>query len=329
MKQSVPPRFEVSRGARLSAVAVLASILLACGGAQTPPPEEPPLLEPEAEGEQAPSSEGVKQATDLIKAEKFAEAVTVLEEEIKKSPEDPQAAFFYGVALEGVARKEDAATSYKRAIELQPKLLEASHNLSALQLDLQDYKGALVTADKGLEQAPDDPGLLINRAYAVDLMSPEGKASPEAILAYEKAMKAAPENLNVKFYYAGAVARSGDKAKALEALGNLPLDGKEIPVVEIVTVYSQLGAFKECSDALTPQIEKGKNVELLIHRSSCFDQAGNKKAAEADLRDAIATDPNSDVAHYYLAKFLDGIGKKAEAKKHLAKANELKKAKGG
>jgi predicted Zn-dependent protease len=98
-------------------------------------------------------------------------------------------------------------------------------------------------------------------------------------------------------------------------------------VVEIVTVYGELGAFDVCAARLTKQIEKEKTVELLVHRSACYAEAKKKKEAEADLRDAVKSFPESDVAHYYLGKFLHESGKKAEAKKHLDKANELKKAK--
>jgi Tfp pilus assembly protein PilF len=100
-------------------------------------------------------------------------------------------------------------------------------------------------------------------------------------------------------------------------------------VVEIVAVYNKLGAFAECEQALTSQISKEKTVELLIYRSTCKSEKNDAKGAEADLRDAVATDESSAPAHFYLARFLNKSGKKAEAKKHLDRANELKKAQGG
>src|SRR5690606_15251348 len=116
--------------------------------------------------------------------------------------------------------------------------------------------------------------------------------------------------------YAAALGRAGEKDKALAQLDKLPLDGQAVPVVEIVTVYSEIEAFDACAASLGKQIAKEKTVELLIHQSSCYLAQKKTKEGEAALRDAVASFPESDIAHYYLAKYLSGAGKKAEAKKH-------------
>lgn len=301
-----------------------------CSGSSQKPadtPEDPPLLEPTEENAQAPSSEKVKQGMEAIKAKDFAGAHKVLTEARAEAPEDPQAAYYDGVALDAMGDVDGAVAAYKKAIELHPKaMIEAYQNLSALLQENDQIEEALKVASAGLEVAPKDPALLINKAYAVDLLGSASKPNPEAVLAYEAALAESPDNLNVRYYYAAALGRGGDKAKALAELGKVPLDGKTVPVVEIITVYTQLGAFKECVDSLSSAISQTKSVELLIHRSVCKSQAKDDKGAEADLRDAVATDPSSSVAHYYLARFLDKAGKKAEAKKLLEKANELKAA---
>lgn len=289
------------------------------------------ILQEQEEGQSndkvlAASNAEVQRGMDALKANNFAEAERIFAQARIDAPNDAQAAHYHGVALEGLERFDEAVDSYKKAIELEPKLLASPQNLSALLQSLERYQESLSVAEAGLKVDPEDPGLLINRAYAVDLLGDPEKANPEALAAYEKALKAAPDNLNLRYYYARALAVAGDKEKALTQLSKLPLDGIEVPVVEIVAVYNQLGAFAECDQVLSTKIAEDKTVELLIYRSSC--RLGNKdeKGAEADLREAVATDESSAVAHLYLARYLAKVGKKAEAKKHLDKANALKAA---
>jgi tetratricopeptide (TPR) repeat protein len=327
-----------TQGARLFALLAVGAIVSACGGS-TPPPKEADdlaLLQDQDQDQNesddkvlAASNEEVKRGMDALKAGNFQEAEAIFKKARADSPEDPQAAHYHGVALEGLEQFDAAVEAYKKAIELQPKLIAASQNLSALLQTLEKYEESLAVADAGLEIDPKDPGLLINRAYAVDLMGDPKTGNPKAIAAYESALAEAPDNLNLQYYYANALATNGDKAKSLAQLGKLPLDGKEVPIVEIVAVYNKLGAFAECDQALSTQIDKGKTVELLIYRSTCRSGKNDSKGAEADLRDAVATDDSSASAHLYLARYLNKAGKKAEAKKHLDRANELKPAQGG
>lgn len=328
------PRLLLDSGRRSFAPAVLFAITTACGGGSTPPPHEPDdtaILEDQEQGKSddkvlAASNAEVERGMEALKANNFAEAERIFAQARVDSPEDAQAAHYHGVALEGLERFEEAVDAYRKAIELEPKLLASPQNLSALLQSLERYQESLSVADAGLKVDPEDPGLLINRAYAIDLLGDPEKGNPDALAAYEKALKAAPDNLNLKYYYARALAVAGDTQKALAQLSKLPLDGAEVPVVEIVAVYTQLNAFSECDKALSTAIAQGKTVDLLIYRSSC--RLGNKdqKGAEADLREAVATDDSSSVAHLYLARYLAKAGKKAEAKKHLDKANELKAA---
>ena len=80
----------------------------ACGGSAPPPEAPPPSLEdpaPQAASEQGekPSSKQVEQGIEAIKAQDYAKAKALLSEARKQSPKDPQAAFYLGVAAEGLS----------------------------------------------------------------------------------------------------------------------------------------------------------------------------------------------------------------------------------
>jgi len=161
----------LSHLSQLARLAVLFGALasVACGSATPAPEAPPPALDdpaPAAAADQSakPSSKQVEEGIEAIKAQDFAKAKTLLSAAHRESPKDPQAAFYLGVALEGLGDATGAAAAYKDALALDPKLTEASVNLSALLLDQKDAAGALSAADVGLKTAPKQPDLLLNRA---------------------------------------------------------------------------------------------------------------------------------------------------------------------
>lgn len=311
------PRTNVA--VRFGAAAVLSSVLLACGGAQTPPPSEPDdtaILE-QPSREQTASSDEVKKAVDLIKASKFEEARAILEGETKSSPDDPQAAFYLGVALEHTGEPDGAVNWYRKAISLDPKVLDASHNLSALLLEKEDYEGALRVVEEALEIAPQEPGLLANRAIALDMLQ-----KPEAVGAYEAYLKAKPDDQANRFNYAVALAvndRPDDAKAALAAIKT-----KETSLLgDMGALYMKLGDPAGCIKLWDSALSTEKTAEGLVHRARCKLGSNDKKGGIADLNEAVATNPNSSVAHFYLGVVLKKEGKLADGKKHLQKAIEV------
>src|SRR5687767_10160434 len=90
----------------------VAALLIGCSGA-TPAaenPDNPPPLDDQ--GETGPvaaaSSAKVKEGRDLIQKKDFAGAKAILSAAVKDSPDDAQAAFYLGVAHEGLGESEPA-----------------------------------------------------------------------------------------------------------------------------------------------------------------------------------------------------------------------------
>lgn len=290
----------------------------ACGGSQKQP-EEPPLLEQPSGDVAAPTTKKVQEGLELIRAQRFADAEKVLAEATREAPKDPQAAFYYGVALEGVEKWDEAEASYDRALTLEPKLTEASQNLSALLLESDKIDKAISVVDAGLKFTPEDPGLLGNRALALD-----AKGSPDAIPAYQKVLAKKPDDAWLRYNYATALAVNEKTAEAGQELAKVPVDDPQL-AAQVAQLYGKLKDFQGCVAALDKAIGKNKTAELLVHRGICKHSLGDDKAALADLEAAVATDSSNAAAHYYLGKHLGAQGKKADAETHLKKAVELGK----
>lgn len=319
-----PRRGTTGRSLRPWLLVALSSAVLpwvgACGGgqpaAQSPDPVD--LLEPsEEEGVAAASSDAVQKGIDALQAQDFEKARDILADAHGAQPDDPQAAFYYGVALEGVGDPQAAVTAYQKALQLDPKLTEASQNLSAALLEQEDAEGALRVADAGLAHRPDDGGLLANRALALEAMG-----SPDALSAYAKALDKAPNNTGLRFNYASALAAAGKRDQAVAELKKIPTDDPEFASA-VATTFYQLKAFEECLGILDKAVARQPSADLHVRRGACRQGKDDKAGALEDYRAAVKLDAQFAPGHFYLGRYLAAQGKKAEARAALQKALEL------
>ena len=299
----------------------------ACGGPTEPAKQPDPVPLDDGPGpgghEQgasaAPSSAKVDAGMKAIEKKDFAEAKTVLAAAHADNPKDPQAAYYLGVAEEGLGETDAAADAYKAALALDGKLVEAAVNLSAILLDKQDAKGALDVINGGLAVAPKHPGLLLNRALVLEATGDAGAAK-----AYGAAADAAPDNAELRYTYAELLARAGKKSEAVAELKKL--EGADAKVEGAAgNLYGQLGAFAECVAAIDKAIGAGATAALHVVRGACRHEMHDDAGAEKDYQAAIGLDAKFALAHYYLGQHHRAKGKKKEALAELKLAAELAK----
>ena len=320
-------RISVYRSARLGAAlsAVMTLGLAGCGGpsspAQAPSAADPPLDDEPSGGSAAaaPASNAkVKEGMDAIQAQDFVKAKAILEEAVKSSPKDPQAAFYLGVAIEGTGDGKAAADQYRSALALDPKLTEASTNLSGVLLDNQDAAGALAAADAGLKVAPKSPSLLRNRAVALD-----ATGSKDAVAAFKAAVAASPDDKEVHYLYAEALARSGDEKAAIAEATPLVASDDVGVLASTGRLLGKLKAFDGCIAVLDKAVAKQSVAELIVERGLCKHGKKDDKGASADFVAAVAADPKFAPARYYLGQQKRAEGDKKGAKAELQKAVDL------
>jgi len=301
--------------------------LAACGGSPSPPAEAPPPAfedetpKPPAGSEQAaaPSSKKVEDAIAAIKAQDFAKAKALLTEARAAAPKDAQAAFYLGVALEGLSDAPGATSAYRDALGLDPKLVEAAVNLSALLLDAKDAPGALAAADIGLKTAPKQPDLLLNRALALEAA---GKKD-ESLKAYGAAVAAAPDNIELHIAYAELLTAAKDDKAALEQLRSVSGKTDDPKLLEKLSQkFGRLTAFADCIAVLDKAIKAGDNANLHVRRAVCRHGQKDDAGALADYEAALKLDEKSGPAHYYLAKHVCPTDKK-KAAVHFKRAAEI------
>jgi Tfp pilus assembly protein PilF len=109
--------------------------------------------------------DAVEDATELLHAEQFADALVELRDVIRKDPANPYAYHFLGVALYETGEIEAARDAYRACLRLAPGHLGARVALSHVLRGLGDRDAALSEAHAALEAASDDADAL----YAVGL----------------------------------------------------------------------------------------------------------------------------------------------------------------
>jgi tetratricopeptide (TPR) repeat protein len=100
--------------------------------------------------------EEVEEATELLHDERFQDALYALRDVIKKSPQNPYAYHYLGMALFETAQMEPARDAYRAAIRLAPDFLGARIALSHVLRMLGDLRGAITEAEEALRRKPAD-----------------------------------------------------------------------------------------------------------------------------------------------------------------------------
>lgn len=297
-----------------------AAIIPACGGAD-PAPKTSDDVSLLADGDAPAGSQSpeFEQGLAAIRDERFEEARALFEKVVAAEPRNAQAAFYLGVAQQSLGALSAARASYQKAIQLSPQLADAWVNLTAVLLDAGEAAEAVPVIDRGLAQHPKHPGLLYNRALALSAQ----RQVQEAVPAFRSALEADPNNVEIKFGYAEALVLAGSKEEGLKLLGELAQSDSPEVLASAGSLLGRLEQFGTCISVFSKAIQRRPAAELYVQRGLCQHGKKDDAAAFADFQKAVEVEPNYAPGHYYAGMHLRMQGKKADAKKALARAVEI------
>lgn len=312
---------------RAAATALGLILCGACGGS-TPPPDNPdpnPPVEPAGDGDVAPASSAeVQKGIEAIQAENFEEAKAVLAAAHEANPEDAQAAYYLGVALDQLGETDQAIEKFRVALDKDPKLAEAAVNLSGILLDVKkDPDAALEVLEAAAKNHPDHPQLVLNHALA---LYDKGEFD-KAVAPLKKAVTLVKEDPSIRLMLVDALARSGQRDDAVSALKEVK-PGDAETAGKVANLFGKLKAFPECIAVLDKSISDEATADLHVRRGAC--RHGNKdgKGAQEDYEAAIGLDANFAPAHYYLGRHLCSTGAKKKGRESLEQAAKIGEGQG-
>jgi len=139
--------------------------------------------------------DAVEEATELLREERFVDAMVALRDVIKADPKNPYAYHYLGTALLETEQREAARDAYRAAITLAPDYLGARVGLSQALRLLGDAKGALAQANEALRRFPKDSDALYAAGLAQAALGQRAAArhTLSGVLAKGPALEAATE----------------------------------------------------------------------------------------------------------------------------------------
>jgi tetratricopeptide (TPR) repeat protein len=132
---------------------------------------------------------------ELMREQKFTEAVGFLNKSIEKDATNAEAFNARGVAHYELKQYKEAQMDYARAIELRPDFYKPYYNRARVKTTQRDLPGALKDYSEAIRLQPDSADLYFDRGYVYF----ESSRFREALLDFDKAILLNPRNPD--FYY--------------------------------------------------------------------------------------------------------------------------------
>jgi len=151
-----------------------------------------------------------------LRANQAAEGERLLAQWLGNKPKDAGVRHLLASAQLSGKRFKEAADNYRLLIGANPKDVIALNNLAWTLGELKDPQ-ALALAEQALRLAPRDPSVMDTYGWQLVLAGQAKKGLPYL----RDALKAQPDNPEIRWHLAAALESSGDKAGALEELDRL------------------------------------------------------------------------------------------------------------
>jgi Flp pilus assembly protein TadD len=213
------------------------------------------------------SIELLEQGRKLLEAGKLAEAELVLDRAAELAPSDPVILTLDGRVKGRLGENASALALLKRVVQLTPQSAQAHVDLAIALADSGDLNGALAETATAISIAPALAIAHLNRARILSDMKQDREAGDE----FASAARLAPDDPECYFYWSFAERAQGNFVKETELLRRVV------------------------------KLQPGNVKAHIMLANSLLDQ--NRPAeAVAELRSALAIDPNSAQAIYKLSR---------------------------
>jgi cellulose synthase operon protein C len=228
--------------------------------------------------------------TDYVKLGKPEKAEGLLQELLKKYPDNAELLILMGQTKLAQNKFDDAQKAYRAAIAKQPKDPNSYSALSDLFVRQKDYGAAVEVVQAGLREQPQNLNLLL---VAAGLQIQTGK-DDNAIAQYEAILKNQPNSL-----------------LAINNLASLLLDHRsDKPSIDRAAAMAE-----KLKGSTLPQFEDTVGWAQF--------KKGDPQAAVATLEVAATKLPDLAAVHYHLGMSYAAIGKLDQAKQQFQKALAL------
>lgn len=146
---------------------------------------------------------------------------------LKQHPQDDAVRTYAAEYYMSTGLNKEAIAQYLEINRQTPNNPQVLNNLATLYQREKDPR-ALATAEQALKFAPDNPAIQDTLGW---LLVGQGRI-PQGLELLQKAVAKLPKEASVRYHYAVALARAGDKDQARTVLGKLLADSPKFPEAE-------------------------------------------------------------------------------------------------
>jgi tetratricopeptide (TPR) repeat protein len=241
-------------------------------------------------------ADSIQAIQSALRGRDFAQALQLLQAQLRNSPRDPKLWMFQGLAYEGLGKNHEALSSFDKALAIAPDYLPALEGAADLEFKAGSPR-AVPHLNRILKQLPDDPtthAMLATLAYKQHDCPTAAKhfAQSERVIANEPAALAA---------YGDCLM---DLQRAAEAIPVFRQLVAEFPDnlharYDLAVAQNANHDAKGALETLQPMLEqKEPDPDALALASSAYEEQGDTPKAVELLRQAIVLNPKN--VKYYL-----------------------------
>jgi putative PEP-CTERM system TPR-repeat lipoprotein len=143
---------------------------------------------------------------------------------LKDQPGDLNARVYLATTYIRARQNQQAIEQYQFILQADPKNIRALNDLAWLYQQEKDPR-ALATAEQAYQLKPDNPEIMDTLGWILV----EQDKTARGIELLQKAAEAAPGSTAIRFHWAAALAKSGDKERARRELADLLIKNNEFP----------------------------------------------------------------------------------------------------
>jgi tetratricopeptide (TPR) repeat protein len=307
------------------------------------------------------SQSQLDKAKELVKQNKFTEAITVCQAYLQSSQKDENAWLILAKAFQQIGMLDSAENAAKRVVQLDDEMLEGYTVLAQVQLEKKNVQGANATARAGLKmigkKQPKYPPLLVvlgqtliaaDSADAALVAASEAKeldsrnvtayevigdayekqkVAPMAISSYEKSLEIDSLQPRVLYKLANAYTKERQYTEAVRVyMRILALDpNNEASRLELARLYYRAKQWANCVETLREYFKKEinppKNIQSM-YLEALLRAKQYKEAAQAGQA-LLKVEPNSSLAFRAIANGYYNEKKYAQAIESFKKVDTL------
>ncbi len=194
-------------------------------------------------------AQALSRGAQLMAAERYREAIPVLERELRADPGSPGALLNLGWAYWHSRRLDDAWRVASTLVKLDPGNRTFLIFMANTSIERGDYSRAVALMNRALKLSPDDHDATMVLARALFL----GGREPEALKLLERILARRPDDAGAAYRRAAFLSEMGRKREALEALEELlKLDPENVSYRRSrARILSDLGRVEEAKSEWT------------------------------------------------------------------------------